>query len=127
MVDEHAHLAQVNRHIAAAKTARSKARGADRTTRCESYKIDEAENFLSALLGTFSAFECELQEMLCERPSSLVFRSLASACYAEQGFLLCLFSSRPQTSEMGVVSLHSASVPHTIQMRSHDDVCQWRK
>jgi hypothetical protein len=57
MVDELAHLAQVDRYIAGAKQHIRKQEQLIERLSAKGYKIDEAEDFLSALDATLSAFE----------------------------------------------------------------------
>jgi len=57
MVDERAHLAQVDRHIAGAKqNIRKQERLIDRLG-ARGYDLAEAQNFLSVLMATLKRFE----------------------------------------------------------------------
>jgi hypothetical protein len=59
MVDEFAHLAQVDRHIAVTNQHIRKQEQLIERLGAKGYKIDEAENFLSILVGILSALESQ--------------------------------------------------------------------
>jgi hypothetical protein len=59
MVDERAHLAQVERHISGAKERLRQQEQLIERLAAKGYNINEAQNLLEALKGTLDAFECQ--------------------------------------------------------------------